>query len=881
MTLAQGQTLLHYRLEGQIGEGGMGVVWRARDTSLDRDVAIKVLPQAFADDPERLARFEREAKLLASLNHPNIAAVYGLHEAEGARFLAMELVSGSDLAVRLSRGALPLDETLEVARQVADALSAAHESGVVHRDLKPSNIQIAEDGTVKVLDFGLAKALGAGPASGSVDVSLSPTVTSAGTMAGVILGTAAYMSPEQARGKAVDRRSDLWSFGCVLYEMLTGRGAFRGETVTDILSAVISQEPDRALLPASTPRSVRRLLDRCLAKAPRQRLRDAGDARLEIDATNNEEAVEADRAPGRSRSLLPWTVAAVGLSLALLAWVAGPGRSAPTSVPEVVAIDALTSQLGPELMPAISADGRNLAYVARDGEDMDIFLLRVGGENAINLTADYDGWDGEPAFSPDGERIAFASDRSEGGLYVMGATGESPRRVADGLTHPSWSPDGKKLVAATEQVPNPYSRATRSRIVLVDLESGETRDLPVGEDGVGPSWSPDGRHVAYWTEIDGQRDLWTIAVDGGQPVAVTEDAHTDWEPMWAEGGKALYFHSDRGGSADLWRIPIDPVGGGPLGPPTPLTVGVTPVWASSISADGKRLVASMSDHVSSLRAYPFDPQRPAVTGEPEVLLEVSGRLWQPNLSSDGGKMVFRTMRPRENIITLDLESGARQRLTDDEFRNRGPAWSPDGKWIAMYSNRGGPYQIWIMRPDGTDLQRIFDESSSDPMWSPAGDQLAINTDSGVRRWTATTLLIPDPDAAPGSFSWIPDGAPIEGFVAGPFSPDGRRIAGENREMREQAVYDLDAGGFRTYENPPPTSSDSGAWFSDSERLFYWDDLSNSAMVWNTTTGEQAPVPGVRGPGSPMLSPDNKTLYVIDYQRNGDIWMLTLERGGGS
>ncbi|MDH3227316.1 MAG: serine/threonine protein kinase, partial [Thermoleophilia bacterium] len=268
MAIESGQHLLHYRLVEQIGEGGMGVVWKATDTTLDRDVAIKILPPAFATDPDRMARFEREAKLLAALNHPNIAAIYGLHQApaaadagQGVHFIVMELATGQDLGSRIAQGAMPLDEVIAIARQVALALEEAHERGIVHRDLKPSNIQIGSDGKVKVLDFGLAKALESTPTSDAMSFSHSPTVTSAGTMAGMILGTAAYMSPEQARGKPLDRRTDLWSFGCVLYEMLAGRPAFPGETVTDVLSAVISREPDRDALPQATPPSLRRLLD--------------------------------------------------------------------------------------------------------------------------------------------------------------------------------------------------------------------------------------------------------------------------------------------------------------------------------------------------------------------------------------------------------------------------------------------------------------------------------------------------------------------------------------------------------------------------------------------------------------------------------------------
>jgi len=303
VTLAPGTQLLHFRLLDKLGEGGMGEVWRAIDTTLDREVAIKVLPPAFATDRERLVRFEREAKVLASLNHPNIAAIYGFPETGSVRFLAMEMVKGEDLAHVLARGPMSIRESLEAARQIAAALEAAHDSGVVHRDLKPANVKRTPEGQIKVLDFGLAKALEmAGPSSAQ-----SATVTSAGSQAGMIIGTASYMSPEQARGQAVDRRTDLWAFGCVLYEMLSGKKAFDGATVTDVLAAVVAGEPDWDKLPVGTPASVRRLLRRCLEKDARKRLRDAGDASLLLDE-NPEDAKTGPMpvvAPGRRSFLLP------------------------------------------------------------------------------------------------------------------------------------------------------------------------------------------------------------------------------------------------------------------------------------------------------------------------------------------------------------------------------------------------------------------------------------------------------------------------------------------------------------------------------------------------------------------------------------------------
>jgi len=364
MSIAPGASLLHFRLVAKIGEGGMGEVWSAIDTQLDREVAIKVLPPAFAADPVRLTRFEREAKLLASLSHPNIAAIYGFPEVspssatgETRRFLAMEMVRGEDLSQVLARGPLPIGDALDAARQIASALEAAHDSGVVHRDLKPENVKRTPEGELKVLDFGLAKALETSVANSGQ----SATVTSAGSVAGMILGTAPYMSPEQARGQLVDRRTDIWAFGCLLYEMLSGEKAFPGATVTDVLAAVVTAEPDWSKLPAATPLAVRRLLRRCLEKNPKKRLRDAGDASLLLD-DNPEDTEHAVLRPARRSRLASLVVAAVLIGTAAGWWIARrePGPASTQNV----AFQRLTFARGLMRAARFAPDGQTIVYGA-------------------------------------------------------------------------------------------------------------------------------------------------------------------------------------------------------------------------------------------------------------------------------------------------------------------------------------------------------------------------------------------------------------------------------------------------------------------------------------------------------------------------------------
>jgi len=472
----------------------MGIVWRAVDTSLDREVAIKVLPDAFILDADRVARFEREAKLVASLNHPHIAAVHSVHHADSVRFLAMELVPGRDLALTLADGPLPSSEALDYARQIAEALEAAHESGVVHRDLKPANVVLTPDGRVKILDFGLAKAFDPTSASGSGGLTKSPTLTSPATQAGMLLGTAAYMAPEQARGRGMDRRVDIWAFGCVLYEMLAGRQAFAGETVTDILAAVVTRDPDWSALPASTPRRIRELLQRCLEKDPRRRVRDAGDVRLAIEdaiANPHEEAAPGARATQRLRTrlqVLPWLVAAVGLGAAL--WLYVSARNVPVLQPTRLSIivppgDIVDGGFESALV-GVSRDGRRVAYAGLRAGRTSLFVRDLGESDARQL----EGTEGAhaPFFSPDGEWIAFVADGKLKKVSVNGGAKFDICTVGPDRAG-VWLDDGTIVVAPHATTPLmevSSSGGTLHALTVLDTLNGERTHrwpdaLPGGE----------------------------------------------------------------------------------------------------------------------------------------------------------------------------------------------------------------------------------------------------------------------------------------------------------------------------------------------------------------------------------------------------------------
>jgi serine/threonine protein kinase len=525
----------------------MGSVWRAVDTHLDREVAIKLLPEGFACDPDRLARFDREAKLLASLNHPNIAGVYGFHPTSAdtsVSFLAMELVEGEDLAERLARGPLPVDDTLDVARQIAEALEAAHGKGVVHRDLKPANIKLTPEGKIKVLDFGLAKAMSPEPASGSFDVALSPTLTSAGTRAGMILGTAAYMSPEQARGKPLDRRTDLWSFGCVVYECLTATQLFRGETVSDSLAAILRKDPNWSSLPDATPPMIRLLLRRCLTREPGKRLQDAGDARIELEQAIEDPRVESlglapvgrvvpAEEPSKTR-WLPWAIAAVAVVFAVMFAVMFAMRGT-TPTPDSNASRRLMipvpgpTEFGDRLSspPAISPDGNTVVFgVAEEGGVTRLWLRPIDefGPHPLSDTegAEYAFW------SPDSRHVGFfvggklkRIEVATGRVQTIGREGSSSPRGG------SWHANGQIA----------YAPNSNAGIHVIDASGGEARQITTPDPDVPDSshrWPwvlPDGEHVLFvsWTnDLRAQEEhggVYVASLQGDEaPVRVVADA---------------------------------------------------------------------------------------------------------------------------------------------------------------------------------------------------------------------------------------------------------------------------------------------------------------------------------------------------------------------
>ena len=537
-----GQTISHYKVLEQIGGGGMGVVYRAEDTSLQRQVALKFLPPDIVNDRQAVERFKREARAASALNHPNICTIHEIDEHEGRPFIVMELMKGQTLKEKLLRGPLKTDEVLELGIQLADALDAAHSEGIVHRDVKPANLFVTERGQAKILDFGLAKAQPGEAADAPTMTNEPEQLTSPGSA----VGTAAYMSPEQARGEELDARTDLFSLGVVLYEMVTGKRPFFGTTTALTFDAILHKAPTAPVrLNPDVPAELERVINKLLEKDRDLRCQFAAELRADLrrmrrdtDSSRTVAASAVEPAKSQRNLLIPALALAGIIAVVGLAYVVMSGSGeAPRFVDLNPTFRPLTSQRGVEIMPSLSPDGASFVYADETSGNLDIYLRRIGGENTINLTADSPVFDGYPSFSPNGESIAFVSGRDGGGIFVMGATGESVRRLTDFGFNPTWSPDGTKVLFATEGLvafPS-VGRIIVSGLWTVDVATEETNKVFDG-DAVQPVWSPNGYRIAYWARSfagGGQGDIWTILAAGGDPVAVTSDVALDWNPVWS------------------------------------------------------------------------------------------------------------------------------------------------------------------------------------------------------------------------------------------------------------------------------------------------------------------------------------------------------------
>jgi len=814
MPLSVGTRLGPYEVVSALGAGGMGEVYRARDTRLDREVAVKIVPELFASDPERLVRFEREAKTLASLNHPNIAQIHGIEGADIVRALVMEYIDGEDLSQRIAQGPIPLDEALPIARQLADALEAAHERNIIHRDLKPANIKIRSDGTVKVLDFGLSKALD--PRTSTPNLSQSPTFTSPATQLGVILGTAAYMAPEQAKGRAVDKRADIWAFGVVLFEMLAGRSPFSGETTTEVLAHIVSRDPDWNELPADTPAGVRRLLKRCLERDPKIRLRDIGDARFELIPRGDEPPAVAATTTRR-----PWLIPALAVALlaALLAAVAGwtiGGQRAPSTEPtRRFGLSGLSLLTDAYQTIALSPDGRHLAYRALGVDGIDRIFVRPLDAIEPQPVAGSDG--GRlPFFSPDGTQLAF---------FAAGHL----RRTTIGTGSP-------RVVVALRGTPLGGTWLDDGSIVFVDSVRGVMR-VPGGGNAAETVRPADKGDVVTPWGLPGSRAL-LVAVRGGSESHVAVLSLADgslrplvsdaWAPAWSPATGLIFSQGE-----SLVRLPFDVQRLTATGAAAPAVSGVRTRFSVQsrpfgLAADGTVAYVPVANGGSNLWSLAWVDR----TGRESPIVDVGGNFDNPRLSPDGTHLAFRRPAPNCDLWSLDLTRGSTTRLTL-EGDNHGPAWSEDGTRVTFTRN-GEPPRLLSVAADGGAAEQVGDPRALAFLGRQDVHLTAWRSRSGdalVR--TAEDTYAVSRNAEPKLL-----GHPAFEDAQAVFSPDGGHVAYASDESGRLEVYVQSYPGgaprfqVSTEGGSEPVWARSGKelFFRQGRRLFVVDVATSAALA---------------------------------------------------
>jgi serine/threonine protein kinase len=826
LSIAPGQRLGSYEILSLLGKGGMGEVYRARDNKLNREVAIKVLPREFSNDAERVARFHREAQSIAALNHPNIAAIYEFSEANATRFLVLELVEGETLAERLSRGALSTAEAIHIAKQILEALEAAYEKGIVHRDLKPANVKITPDGKAKVLDFGLAKA--------GKD-SLNPSATNPG----VILGTVAYMSPEQAKGFAVDHRSDLFSFGCVFYEALTGRQAFAGETPSETLASVLRTEPDFSLLPPKLNPRIVELLRRCFAKSPKNRWHTAADLRAELEASVNTGELPSQVAvQWRSRSGWKRAIVIV-VGLMFLGGAVGgfvrwrTQRTEPRAVsrfsitvPTAALTNFSTRVIG------ISRDGTQIVYqtnqklLLRTISDFDAMPI-AGAEDTIATTS--------PAFSPDGRSIVYWST-ARGNLMTIPTSGGTPVSVAPvdafGVFGVAWTADGIVFGQGRQRIERVVATGGKSAVLLAKSDDGETVAFP--------KVLPGGRAVLFSVAKNNRVQIAVQSLDSGARTILMErrlDASLDnavpIDAYYAPTGHLLYA---QGGT--IFAVPLDLAQLKLTGTPAPVITGVR-------RALSNELEISFSDN-GTLAYIPgpetgvakFDLGLADRNGVVQPLKLPPRRYQTPRVSPDGKRVAFAIDDdPDSDIWLYDFDrANAPNRLTFGG-KNRFPVWSPDGQWIAFQSDRDGDAGIFRQRANGAGVAERLTKSERGiahvpESWSPKADVLLFRKVEGTNNFSLWSFTIGERISAP--FGEVKSVDPPNAV----FSPDGRWVAYNMREpgqtSEEVYVQPFPATGAR-YQLPISRDNHHPAWSRDGKQLFYVPGPDEFAKVAVTTT----------------------------------------------
>jgi serine/threonine protein kinase len=858
MPLTKGSQVGPYEVISPLGAGGMGEVYRARDRNLRREVALKVLPDVVARDFEHVSRFRREAQVLASLNHQNIAAIYGFETTTDVQALVLELVEGPTLAERVAAGPMPLPDVLTIAVQIADALDAAHERGVIHRDLKPGNVKIAPDGRVKVLDFGLAKLIADAGTSGAADLSDS-TITSLGTRPGVLMGTPAYMSPEQTRGQSVDARTDVWAFGCVLFEMLTGRGPFAGSTVSDTIAKIIEREPAWDALPAQTPAAVDRVLRRCLEKDPRRRLHHMADIRIELEdalRTPDAQPVQDAGEPRRKRIASIWLLAGLAVAAVLVATVVDLLKNTsrhPASSAEYVPLTNFTDSA---VQPSLSPDGRLLTFIRGDSgftTQGEVYVKLLPNGDPVQLT--HDGTTKmSPKFSPDGSRIAYTREGAGWSTWVVPTLGGEPQRMLQNAAALTWLDNRRVMFSAMK------GRGVLMGISTAAENGTDPKDVyvPASESGMAHRsyLSPDRKSVLLvemLVDAGGWQPCRLTPYDGsskGRQVGPPASQCT--EAAWAPDGRWMYFTANTGSGYHLWRQPF------PDGPVEQITSGATEEEGIAITPDGGSIISSVGTHQSTVWIH---------DGSGERQISAQGYAFVPSFSSDGGRLFYlsRTgsspMWITGELWSSDLTSGARARVLPDFVMEHYDISSDGRRVVFAGSDATGKSGVWLASIDGQFPTRlVLDGEAQQAFFRPPGNILFQKKEGNT--WF---VYLANEDGT-NAHKVLPD--PVIFLFS--VSPDGKWMVVD--EAGKLIAYPLsggsplffctcaETGGEKRGHRAPQVS-----WSSDGRFLYLQGDLARAPqkiIAIPLKTGEMLPpIPtsGIDRPDDVMRLPNVQTI----------------------
>lgn len=874
-----GRTIGRYRVISSIGAGGMGEVYLAEDTTLGRKVAIKVLPHFYTSDPERVHRFEQEARAASALNHPHIVTIHEIGDWHGTQFIVTEFIDGQTLRQRLQSGPVGVDELIEIGLQSASALATAHNAGIVHRDIKPANIMLRSDGYVKILDFGLAK-LTANSSENTLEAKTDP---------GRVMGTIHYMSPEQALGQQVDQRTDIFSLGVVLYELASGQLPFVGNSDAAVYNEILNKTP--ATLehaPASLPTELTRIIERALEKTRERRYQSASELHADLKRLQNDsnlrQATAITPKPESHRIATVAIVVLLAIAIGATYYFFARRRqeaelSRVAALPPVSANFAFnqhTGQPGIEYFPTLSPDGQTLVYASQESGNWDLWKQESGNNERVNLTKESPADDLQPSFSPDGKQLAFRSERDGGGLFVMNLEDQTVRKITRVGFNPSWSPDGTELAYSTVSVTFVESRGL-SELWVVRLSNGQQRFVK-GQDAVQPAWSPNGQRIAYWSE---RGILWTVPSRGGAPIRITPDKGINWNPCWSPDGKYLYFTSDRRGSMNLWRVAIDENTGQVLGAFEPATTPSTDMLHLAISRNGRNIAYVQRTKQRRLQSISFDPVKATVQGEPAFITHGTSFATHPEVSPDGNRIVYTSSgSPREDIFVANKDGSGVKQLTNDVFKDRLPSWTPDGKQIVFFSDRDNRNEIWSVASDGSGSisQVTFSGGRAiSPTISPDGTRMAYY-EVGVGTFIID-LTRPWQDQTPQPITH--EGRLDPALQAWKWSSDGKRLGcvvlPTGSRQIAIAVYSFATDNAPSKLELLVENADYPALVNNGRHVVYAAENRLFVVDIETKQSRELVVPEPnQTPEYPVLSPDNRMLYYSLATTEADIWMATIQ-----